>query len=99
MILRTDTISHYERPTEKNVGERFHILKKMQGKTISLSLGGIGDVPRIYGLSMGIHLIPAKHGIKKPYPFGGGYCALLGKTEHGIQNIDYELNFFGGRIP
>jgi hypothetical protein len=24
----------------------------------------IGEVPRIYGLPMGIHLIPAKHGIK-----------------------------------
>jgi hypothetical protein len=58
--------------------------------------GGIGDVPRIYGLSMGILF---KQSIKKPYPFRGGYCALVGKTEHGIQNIDYELNIFGGRIP
>jgi hypothetical protein len=23
----------------------------------------------------------------------------VGKTEHGIQNIDYVLNIFGGRIP
>jgi hypothetical protein len=22
-----------------------------------------------------------------------------GKTEHGIQNIDYALNFFDGKIP
>ena len=29
-----------------------------------LSQRSIGDVPRIYGLPMGIHLIPAKHGIK-----------------------------------
>jgi hypothetical protein len=31
--------------------------------------------------------------------FSGGYNALVGNTEHGIQNIDYELNIFGGRIP
>ena len=33
------------------------------------------------------------------FNFRGGYCALVGKTENGIQNIDYELNIFGGRIP
>jgi len=48
---------------------------------------------------MRIYLIPAKHAIKKPYSFSGGYCALVGKKDYGIQNIDYVLNIFGGRIP
>ena len=26
------------------------------------------------------------------------YCALVGKTEHGFQDVDYILNLFGGKI-
>ena len=31
------------------------------------------------------------------YPYCG-HCALIGKTEHGFQDVDYILNRFGGKI-
>lgn len=60
--------------------------------------GGIEEVPRIYGLPMRIYLIPAKHNLKN-IPLLRRTLRTSGKTEHGIQNIDYIMNIFGGRIP
>ena len=51
-----------------------------------------------------IHLNPLRAGIVEElkvldsYPYCG-HCALMGKTEHGLQDVDYILNLFGGKIP
>jgi hypothetical protein len=50
-----------------------------------------------------IHLNPLRAGIVKElkvlatYPYCG-HGALVGKTEHGFQDVDYILNLFGGKI-
>jgi REP element-mobilizing transposase RayT len=50
-----------------------------------------------------IHLNPLRAGIVAElkvldtYPYCG-HCALMGKTEHGFQDVAYILNLFGGKI-
>jgi putative transposase len=51
-----------------------------------------------------IHLNPLRAGIVKElraldtYPYCG-HRALMGKTEHSFQDVDYILNLFGGKMP
>lgn len=51
-----------------------------------------------------IHLNPLRAGIVgelevlETYPYCG-HCALMGKTEHEFQEVDYVLNLFGRKIP
>jgi putative transposase len=51
-----------------------------------------------------IHLNPLRAGIVgelkglATYPYCG-HSALMGKTEHGFQDVDYILNLFGGKVP
>jgi len=51
-----------------------------------------------------IHLNPLRAGIVgelkelATYPYCG-HSALMGKTEHRFQDVDYILNLFGGKIP
>jgi len=59
--------------------------------------------PYLLELVRYIHLNPLRAGIVKElkvldtYPYCG-HCALMGKTEHGFQDVDYILNLFGGKI-
>ena len=51
-----------------------------------------------------IHLNPLRAGIvgelkKLDSYFYCGHSALMGKTEHGFQDVAYILNLFGGKIP
>ena len=51
-----------------------------------------------------IHLNPLRAGIVAELKvldtyFYSGHCALMGKTEHGFQDVAYILNLFGGKIP
>jgi REP-associated tyrosine transposase len=60
--------------------------------------------PYLLELVRYIHLNPLRAGIVAElkvldlYPYCG-HCALIGKTEHGFQDVDYILNLFGGKIP
>jgi len=51
-----------------------------------------------------IHLNPLRAGIVgelkglATYPYCG-HSTLMGKTEHGFQDVDYILNLFGGKVP
>jgi hypothetical protein len=60
--------------------------------------------PYLLELVRYIHLNPLRAGIVKElkvldtYHYCG-HCALMGKTEHGFQDVDYILNLFGGKIP
>lgn len=60
--------------------------------------------PYLLELVRYIHLNPLRAGLVSEfkvldtYPYCG-HCALMGKTEHGFQDVDYILNLFGGKIP
>jgi hypothetical protein len=60
--------------------------------------------PYLLELVRYIHLNPLRAGIVEElkvldtYPYCG-HCALMGKTKHGFQDVDYILNLFGGKIP
>jgi REP element-mobilizing transposase RayT len=60
--------------------------------------------PYLLELVRYIHLNPLRAGIVKElkvldrYPYCG-HCALMGKAEHGFQDVDYILKLFGKKIP
>jgi REP element-mobilizing transposase RayT len=60
--------------------------------------------PYLLELVRYIHLNPLRAGIVKglkglsTYPYCGHY-ALMGKAEPGFQDVDYILDFFGGKVP
>jgi hypothetical protein len=60
--------------------------------------------PYLLELVRYIHLNPLRAGIVKglkvlgTYPYCG-HGTLMGKTEHGFQDVNYILNLFGGKIP